>query len=81
MYKAKKSPGPREEFYILVRSGTDINSIPQKIRNEVGELLLFRKMTIRRGEKRIALDSDEAISNIEKEGYHVQDVRINMQIK
>lgn len=80
IYKAKNSPSHRGKIYLMVKSGSDINELPVEIKEKAGELLFFKKMTIKRGEKRIALDSDEAISNIEAHGYHEQGTKIEMQI-
>ena len=80
IYKAKKSPGPREKTYIMVRSGSDINNLPNELKEKTGELSFFKKMTIKRGQKRIALDPNEAITNIEEKGYHEQGTKIEIQI-
>jgi len=37
-------------------------------------------MKIKRSEKRIALDADEAISNIEANGFHEQGTKIEIKI-
>lgn len=79
IYKAKKSPRPREKKFVFVRAGADVNSLTQDLKEHLGELLFFKKMTIKRGEKRIALDSDEAISNIEANGYHIQGTKIEIK--
>lgn len=80
IYKAKNSPPNRGKLYILVRSGSDINGLPEDVRERTGELSFFKKMTIKRGEKRIALNPDEAILNIEEHGYHEQGTSIDIQI-
>lgn len=81
IYKAKKNPGPREKTYIFVKTGSDIDTLPKTVKDKFGELLFFRKLTIAPGEKRIALDPDEAIRNIEQNNYHVQGTKIGIQMQ
>ncbi len=80
IYKAKKSPGPREKQYIMVKSGAELSVLPDDIKQQTGDLLFFKTMTIKRGDKRIALDVNEAILNIEAQGYHVQGTKIEIHI-
>ena len=81
IYKAKKSTGPREKQYVMVRSGTELTNIPDDIKQQTGDLIFFKTITIQRGDKRIALDANEAISNIEAQGYHVQGTKIEINIR
>lgn len=63
--------------YIMLESGAGTDYLPQEVVEQAGGLFFFRTMTIRSGEKRIALD-DEAIPNIERDNYHIQDVKIEI---
>lgn len=81
VYKSKISPSPRETIFILVRSGSNIEDLPEHVKQEHGELIFHKKITIKRGEKRIALDPNEAINQIENEGYFIQSTKIEFHIK
>ncbi len=81
IYRAKKSPGPNENIYIFIPEGFNIENLPDEIKEKVGDLDLEKKRDIKPGEKRIALNTDEAIKNIIEKGYHVQISKIEFQIK
>ena len=81
IYRAKKSPSPNENIYIFVPDGFNIENLPREITQEAGGLDLEKKLDIKSGEKRIALNTDEAIKNINEKGYHVQGSKIEFQIK
>jgi hypothetical protein len=80
IYKAKKSPDPAERRYIFVPKGKKIDELPPDLKNRIGDLNYEKTIDIKPGEKRIALDSDEAIRNIESSGYHEQGTRIEVSV-
>lgn len=80
VYKSKKSSGPREKTYILVSAGEDIESLPQKVKDQLGELIFFKNIDLVPGKPRIAIDPDQAIQNIQNNGYHIQGTKIDIQI-
>lgn len=81
IYKAKKSPDPAERRYVFVEKGKNIDRLPNDLKERTGYLIYEKTIDIRPGEKRIALNSDEAIKNIESSGYHEQGMRIELKIK
>ncbi len=81
IYRAKNSPGSHEKIYIFVPSGSDINNLPPEIQEKAGGLILEKTIDIQPGEKRIALDSDEALRNLSENGYHVQGSKIEFEIR
>lgn len=80
IYKAKKAPGPREKTYILVSAGESIENLPPEVKEQFGELIFFKNITLVSGKPRIAIDPDEAIQNIQNSGYHIQGTKIVIQI-
>ncbi len=81
IYRAKKSPGPHEKNYILVSSGYNVEELPPEIINNSGGLVLEKELELKPGEKRIALDTDEALKNLQEKGYHEQSSKIEITIK
>jgi uncharacterized protein YcgL (UPF0745 family) len=81
IYRAKKSPSPYENIYIFVPEGSNVENLPDEIKEKAGGFDLEKKLDIKPGEKRIALNTDEAIKNIEEKGYHVQGSKIEVQIR
>ncbi|MEW6261561.1 MAG: YcgL domain-containing protein [Thermodesulfobacteriota bacterium] len=72
IYKGRKTPSPRERLYVLVRAGYDINNLPLTVKEQTGDLIFKKTIDLKPGEKRIAIDSNETIDNIKKNGYHLQ---------
>ncbi|NWH06862.1 YcgL domain-containing protein [Desulfobacter latus] len=81
IYRAKKSPGPHEKLYIFVPSGSDIEMLPTEIKEKTGGLVVEKTIDIQPGEKRIALDSDEALKNLSEKGFHEQGSKIEIEIR
>lgn len=77
VYKLKNTSST-QMTHIMIKSGTDLDNIPTNIRNKLGQCVFVRTMDIRSNDKRIALDSAEAISNIEIQGYHIQKTNIEL---
>jgi len=80
IYKAKNSPGPREKLYVLVPVGSDIGNLPQEVKEQLGELIFFKNLTLEPGKPRIAVDPANAIQNIENDGYHIQSTKVVIAI-
>jgi len=59
-----------------VPSGTDVRKLSDDILAKTGEMFLFKTISLMPGKRRIALDLDEAIENLEKQGYHLQLTKI-----
>jgi uncharacterized protein YcgL (UPF0745 family) len=81
IYRAKILPGNHEKLYIFVPTGTDVENLPADVLERTGGLVLEKKIDIQPGEKRIALDTDEAIKNLEEKGYHEQGSKIVFEIR
>jgi uncharacterized protein YcgL (UPF0745 family) len=81
IYRAKKSPGIHEKVYVFVPSGSDIKNLPPEVLEKAGGLVVEKTIDIQSGEKRIALDSDEALKNLSEKGYHVQGSKIEFKIR
>lgn len=66
--------------YLSVPSGTDLAKI-KLTDKDFAEVSPFKsQLRIERGEKRIALDSDAVIDQIEKDGYSIHGSKITIQI-
>ena len=66
--------------YIVVSSALEIDSLPEEIRREFDFSTLFKTLYIVEGTPRISLDPAEALENIKKKGYHIQDVTVLFEI-
>ncbi len=81
LYKAKKTPEPKEvRTFVFVQKGTDIKSLSNEVTDRCGKLFYQKTLKLEPDENRIALDTNEAIDNIDKYGYYIKDTRITMQI-
>ncbi|MDM8524335.1 YcgL domain-containing protein [Desulfococcaceae bacterium HSG8] len=76
VYKTVIPLAPGERLYLMVPSGTDITKLPDDIITKTGKLLFFKNILLVPGKLRIALDQDEAIKNLKKQGYHLQVAKI-----
>ena len=80
IYRASNAPTNRAISYVFISSNEDIENIkkviPNVILEKLGTLTFFKEMEINPGEKRIALDADEAINNITNNRYHIQGTEI-----
>ena len=72
IYRAKKSPGTHEKLYIFVPADSNIEDLPAEIHEKTDGLVLDKTIDIQPGEKRIALNTDEALKNLKENGYHEQ---------
>ena len=80
IYKIRKTADPAERRFLFVPVGTNIETLPPEKRDDLGDLEFEKTINIEPGEKRIALNTDEAIKNIEMSGYYVQGTRIETRI-
>ena len=80
IYKVRRTADPAERRFLFVPVGTDIETLPPARRGDLGDLEIEKTIDIEPGEKRIALNTDEVIRNIEMTGYYVQDVRIETNV-
>ena len=81
IYRAKNSPGIHEKVYVFVPSSSDVENLPPEVLEKTGGLVVEKTIDIQPGEKRIALDSDEALKNLSEKGYHVQGSKIEFEIR
>lgn len=69
IYKIKKHDTPRSRKFLLVRAG---ENPPMNL----NDLVYLKEITIKPDDKRIALDTNEAISNIKQNGFHIQETKL-----
>ena len=81
IYRAKKSPGNHEKLYIFMPTGSKVKNLPHEIIKKTGGLVVEKTIDIQPGEKRIALDTDEALRKLTEKGYHEQSSKIEFEIR
>jgi len=81
VYRAKKSPGNHENLYIFIPAGSNVDDLPSEILEKTGGLSIEKTIDIQQGEKRIALNSDEALNNLREHGYHEQSSKIEVEMR
>ncbi|PLX43908.1 MAG: hypothetical protein C0609_06820 [Deltaproteobacteria bacterium] len=75
-YKAAKM----SNTFIFLPAGKGTEEVPADILDKLGELKLFKTLELVEGAPHIAVDPSEAIANIEKNGFHLQGVKITSEI-
>jgi len=80
IYKVRRTADPAERLFLFVPVGTNIETLPPEKRYDLGDLEFEKTIDIEPGEKRIALNTDEAIRNIEMSGYYVQGTKIEIRM-
>ncbi len=78
VYKAIGSKIEAKRWYVFVETGMKIDFLPDKIKQAADRFSLFQSLTISQGEYRIALNTDEAISDIQKNKFYLQGVNIKI---
>ncbi len=81
LYKVKYADQSGDRIFLFVQEGIDVQSLSQDLLAEIGEKEFEKTIDIRPGEQRIALDTDKAIDNINRYGYHVERRRIERKKK
>ena len=72
IYKAVGSKIEPRRWYVFVKAKTGLEVLPHKIRQAAKGFDLTKSLEISKGEYRIALDPDEAIASIHKNGFYLQ---------
>lgn len=68
--------------YLLINENTKPEDVlSPEIIKKIGKLIFKKTIDIEYGQSRIALDSDEAIKNIDSKGFYFNDVKIEVSIK
>ena len=80
IYKATSLSSATEKVHIFVPSGSSVEELPDDLKERAGELVFEKQLEINPGDQRIALDADEAIRNIDDQGFHVQGSKIETSI-
>jgi len=78
VYKAIGSKIEAKRWYVFVKKGIEPDSFPDKVKQAADRFSLSQSLTISQGEYRIALNTDEAISNIQKNKFYLQGVNIEI---
>jgi uncharacterized protein YcgL (UPF0745 family) len=68
-YKYNKN----QSVFIIVDASRDLLPVPIEIQKRFGGLSFFKELDLNLNDpERIALDTKQAISDIQRQGYHVQ---------
>ena len=76
IYKSKKLPN----VFLFVPKGIGIGNLPELVKNQLGELLYFKSITLIPNSPLIAADPNEVINNIKSKGYHLQGAAVKSDI-
>ena len=79
IFKVRTPQVPGEFTFLVVPIEQDAESIPANIRNELGELVEFKRLDIKPGEKRIGANVDKILRQIDKDGYAIQRTEVNIR--
>lgn len=72
---------PNTRFLLAVKRGVNPQEVvPSSTLSELGNLEKHISIDIQPGDKRIALNSEEAINEIESKGYYVSNVTMNISV-
>jgi len=81
IYKAIGSKIESRRWYVFVKAKTGLDILPNKVKQAADEFSLTKTLEISRGEYRIALDTEEAISHIHKNGFYLTGANIATSLK
>lgn len=76
VYKSKKL----KNNYLWLSVDGAIESLPENIKEKLGELSFFKEVEVSPERPLIAADPKEIIKNIDKTGYHIQKSEIQVRI-
>ena len=79
VFKVRRPDGPSKHIFLVVPVEKDVDSVPADIRNELGELMEFKSIDIRHGEKRIGANVDKILRQIAEDGYAIQRTEVNIR--
>ena len=81
IYKAVGSKTDEKRWYVVLKSGKALASLPEKVEKLASNFLLAKTLDILPQEIRIALDCNGAITGIQKEGFYIQHLRVEKPIE
>ncbi len=76
VYRSDKQPGQ----LLVLSEKNNFSSVPKDVLGQLGPLSLYRTIDIEPGQQRIAIDPDRAISDLEGQGYHLEDLAIRLNL-
>ncbi len=76
IYKAVGSKIEPRRWYVFVKAESELDILPKKVKQAAEGFSLTKSLEISQGEYRIALDTDEAISHIQKKGFYLQGLNL-----
>lgn len=63
-------------FSVIIPLTARLDTVPQDVLNKLGKSYKTNELDLKPGEARVALSSDEAIADIQKQGYHIVQAKI-----
>ncbi|MBV4522183.1 hypothetical protein KVG88_19160 [Pseudomonas sp. SWRI74] len=67
-------------FSVIIPASADLSSVPREVVDMLGSNYKMKELDLKPGEARVALSSDEAIADIERQGYHTVQAKITSTI-
>ncbi len=67
-------------FSVIIPASADLTSVPREVIDKLGSDYKTKELDLKPGEARVALCSDEAIADIERQGYHTVQATITSTI-
>jgi uncharacterized protein YcgL (UPF0745 family) len=76
VYRGDKDPAQ----LLVLPEKNNFTSVPKDVRDSMGPVSLFKVIDLEPGQERIVLDTARALSDMEKNGYHLENavVRLNL---
>ena len=79
IFKARTPQAPGKFTFLVVPIEKNADSVPANIRNKLGELVEFKCLDIKPGEKRIGANVDKILRQIDEKGYAIQRTEVNIR--
>lgn len=76
IYRSKS----KSDWYIIVPTGKQIQSLPSNVLTQLGELVFFKTRDFQPGQPLIGASADIVLTNISARGYHAQGVDIKTEV-
>jgi uncharacterized protein YcgL (UPF0745 family) len=79
VYKSPQSPH-NEVRGLVIERNSDFYSLPQEIQNEFQNAKHFKEFDLKEEDKRNAIDSVQAVHDIENYGYHIAHGKVEVYL-
>lgn len=70
----------KQNWFLIVPSGTAIQFLPPYVLAQLGQLSLFKTREIQSGQPLVGASADEILKNITHYGFHTQGIQIKTEV-